>query len=403
MTQLVESLPDRYGKEPGKFYLVYYSDDEYEENLCYRPDVGRAKDKNWRPQKGRYYYEEDHWEDYFGVIDDGGVIMRTDQEVGSKITLTLEAKGDVVIDGVKGVPETDGKPHQYTLLSQEVTIRGCVTKLHCLGNQLTSLDLSTATSLVELHCSNNELTALDVSQNAALTALSCYRNRIKGEAMAQLIKGLPQLPLRSTHLLGIVSNAADERNVFLKADVARVRDKGWSPMKWNEERHQYEPFAGQETDSFAVTLTKKGEGTISVTGADDLTAVPYGTKLTIVATPAGGYVLIALTANDEDILATKSFVVKGATEVKAMFVGHTGVETTVSQQVKLYPNPATDYLLVECVAPASEVTLYSMTGERLYAGRADSRGVLQIDLTPYADGVYLVCVAGETYRVVVRR
>ena len=58
---------------------------------------------------------------------------------------------------------------------------------------------------------------------------------------------------------------------------------------------------------------------------------------------------------------------------------------------------------MEGVAPASEVTLHSMTGDRLYAGRADSRGVLQIDLTPYADGVYLVCVAGETYRVVVKR
>ena len=155
--------------------------------------------------------------------------------------------------------------------------------------------------------------------------------------------------------------------------------------------------------TFAVTLTKEGEGTLTATSADDLNAVPYGTELTIVATPAAGYKLTALTANGEDILATQSFVVKGATEVKATFVDHTGVETTITQQVKLYPNPATDYVIVEGVAPASEVTLHSMTGERLYAGRADSRGTLRIDLTPYADGVYLVRVADETYRVVVRR
>ena len=232
-----------------------------------------------------------------------------------------------------------------------------------------------------------------------------------------------------------------------------------------------------EKKSFAVTFDKVGEGTITATGADDLNAVAYGTELTIVATPAEGYELTALTANGTDILATKkivvtdnltikatfekktfavtltsnehgeitivepvnlkavpygttltvkatgknaqcvlteltangenilatqSFVVKGATEVKATFVDHTGVETTVTQQVKLYPNPATDYVIVEGVAPASKVTLHSMTGERLYADRADSRGTLRIDLTPYADGVYLVCVAGETYRVVVR-
>ena len=154
--------------------------------------------------------------------------------------------------------------------------------------------------------------------------------------------------------------------------------------------------------NFAVTFAKDGEGTITATGADDLNAVAYGTELTIVATPAAGYKLTALTANGKDILATKKVVIKGATEVKATFVDHTGVETTVTQQVKLYPNPATDYVIVEGVAPASEVTLHSMTGERLYAGRADGRGTLQIDLTPYADGVYLVCVADKTYRVVVR-
>ena len=156
--------------------------------------------------------------------------------------------------------------------------------------------------------------------------------------------------------------------------------------------------------TFAVKLTSNEHGKITIAEPVDLDAVPYGTTLTVKATGKNAQCeLTALTANGVDILGTKSFVVKGVTEVKATFVDHTGVETTVTQQVKLYPNPATDYVMVEGVAPASEVTLHGLTGERLYAGRADSRGTLQIDLTPYADGVYLVCVAGETYRVVVRR
>ena len=154
---------------------------------------------------------------------------------------------------------------------------------------------------------------------------------------------------------------------------------------------------------FAVTLTSNEHGEITIAEPIDLEAVPYGTTLTVKATGKNAQcVLTELTANGKNILATKSFVVTDVTEVKATFVDHTGVETTVAQQTQLYPNPATDYVIVEGVAPASEVTLHSMTGERLYAGRADDRGTLQIDLTPYADGVYLVCVAGETYRVVVR-
>ena len=155
--------------------------------------------------------------------------------------------------------------------------------------------------------------------------------------------------------------------------------------------------------TFAVTLTSNEHGEITIVEPVDLEAVPYGTTLTVKATGKNAQcVLTELTANGEDILATQSFVVTDVTEVKATFVDHTGVERTVKQQTQLYPNPATDYVIVEGVAPASEVTLHSMTGERLYAGRADSRGTLQIDLTPYADGVYLVCVAGDTYRVVVR-
>ena len=155
--------------------------------------------------------------------------------------------------------------------------------------------------------------------------------------------------------------------------------------------------------TFAVTLTSNEHGEITIVEPVNLDAVPYGTTLTVKATGKNAQcVLTELTANGEDILATRSFVVTDVTEVKATFVDHTGVETTVTQQVKLYPNPATDYVTVEGVAAASEVTLHSMTGERLYAGRADDRGTLQIDLTTYADGVYLVCVAGDTYRVVVR-
>ena len=71
--------------------------------------------------------------------------------------------------------------------------------------------------------------------------------------------------------------------------------------------------------TFAVTLTKEGEGTITATGASDLKAVTYGTELTINATPATGYELVSLTANGTDITATKKVVVKENLTVKATF------------------------------------------------------------------------------------
>ena len=82
--------------------------------------------------------------------------------------------------------------------------------------------------------------------------------------------------------------------------------------------------------TFAVETTKEGEGTVTITGADNLAAVPYGTELTVTATPAEGYDLTALTAGDIDLLKQDNkFVVKGAVTVTATFTLKTfAVETT---------------------------------------------------------------------------
>ena len=360
-------------------------------------------------------------------------------------------------------------------------VSGCsnLTWLYCFNNQLTSLDLSNHARLRVLDCSNNLLRKIDLSGCTNIYLLICHKNQIKAPEMTSLVNSLPDLQGKDVGFFRVFYDGSGEGNVCFATHVAIAKAKNWKILFTRYPYDNYwHDYTGAENPIFTVTSSSTSGGAISFTGADNLNAVPYGTTLTVIATPAEGYELTELTANDrnildtkkvvvdedliikaifrkktfavtltsnehgtisivepvdldvvaygttltvkatgknaqceltaltangEDILATKSFVVKGATEVKATFVDHTGVETTVTQQLKLYPNPATDYVIVEGVAPASEVALHSMTGERLYADRADSRGTLRIDLTPYADGVYLVCVAGETYRVVVRR
>lgn len=53
-----------------------------------------------------------------------------------------------------------------------------LTLLDCLGNQLTSLNVSNNTALTSLYCNTNKLTALDVSENTALTELLCDVNQL---------------------------------------------------------------------------------------------------------------------------------------------------------------------------------------------------------------------------------
>ena len=379
MTRLVNSLPDRTGKRASKFTVV--QEPAPEGNICLKSDVAIAKGKNWNTLK--YKSDTRKYVAYEGANS-------------LKVTLTKEGEGTLTAtgaDNLNAVPE-----------GTELTIVATPAD----GYKLTALTANGTNILA-----TKKLSVKEDTEIKATFAKKNYTVTFTPEGEGKLTATRNGEPFTSGSL------AYEGDKIVITAQPA----EGYQIDKWliGKEEIEATPYTGQTTfectvgtadvlikatftkKTFAVTLTKEGEGTITATGAADLNAVPYGTELTIVATPAAGYKLTALTANGKDILGTKSFVVKGVTEVKATFVDHTGVETTVTQQVKLYPNPATDYVIVEGVAPASEVTLHSMTGERLYAGRADSRGVLQIDLTPYADGVYLVCVAGETYRVVVRR
>ena len=78
-------------------------------------------------------------------------------------------------------------------------------------------------------------------------------------------------------------------------------------------------FTTEDPETYAVTLTKEGEGTVAISGADNLGAVVTGSKLTVTAEPADGWELVSLTANGVDILSSKSFVVKSDTNVKVVF------------------------------------------------------------------------------------
>ena len=380
MTRLVNSLPDRTGKKAGKFTVV--QEPALEGNICLKSDVAIAKGKNWNTLK--YKSDTRKYVAYEGAHS-------------LKVTLTKEGEGTLTATGaadLNAVPE-----------GTELTI----VATPAAGYKLTALTANGKDILATKK--------LSVREDTEIKATFAKKNYTvlftpEGEGENKLTATRNGEPFTSG------SPAYEGDKIVITAQPA----EGYQIDKWliGKEEIEVTPYTGQTTfectvgtadvlikatftkKTFAVTFTKEGEGTISATGSDDLNAIPYGTELTIVATPAAGYKLTALTANGTDILATKKVVIKGATEVKATFAVHTGVETTVTQQVKLYPNPTTYYLIVEGVAPASKVTLHNMTGVRLYAGRADSRGVLQIDLTPYADGVYLVCVAGETYRVLVR-
>ena len=239
----------------------------------------------------------------------------------------------------------------------ELKLSGCTAllELNCTLNQLIALDVSDCVALAELKCSKNSLTALDLTKNSNLEMLYCYNNQIGSDAMGALVNSLIDRTTLGTGTL-CVASTEDENNECLKAHINIAKKKSWRVVDTN-----WYDYDGVDANPFAVTLTKEGEGTLAATGADDLNAVAYGTELTIVATPAEGYELTTLTANDTDILATKKVVVKKATEVKATFAKKTfAVTLTKEGEGTLAATGADD---LNAVAYGTELTIVATPAE----------------------------------------
>ena len=100
---------------------------------------------------------------------------------------------------------------------------------------------------------------------------------------------------------------------------------------------------------------------------------------------------------------TKQFVMsdgKPATEVKIMKT--LAVEEVDVADLRVYPNPATNYVQVEGAKAGASIALYSLEGIRLLAAEANEAGAVELDLTTLPAGNYVVKAGGKHLKLSVK-
>ena len=122
-----------------------------------------------------------------GIYDLKGIEYFTSLKVliclGNQLT-TLDVSGCTELDTLAC--------SNNQLIALNVSMNTKLISLECYGNQLSTLDLSNNTALRRIHCNANKLTSLDVSKNTALTMLQCSSNLLttldvtKNSAMTSL-------------------------------------------------------------------------------------------------------------------------------------------------------------------------------------------------------------------------
>ena len=200
-----------------------------------------------------------------------------------------------------------------------------------------------------------------------------------------------------TELMAVATPAKGWKLKSLTAGTQDISSDGKFTVTANVEiKAVFEKEGAPQPTTFAVTLTKEGEGELKVTGIEEakLNAVPEGTELTAVATPAKGWKLKSFTAGTQDIKADGKFTVTADVEVMAVFEKSTFVEDAMLANVLVAPNPFDNQLRIVNGDLRGEYALLNAQGVVVRSGNMAGNEVL-IETSDLTSGLYLLRLTAE--------
>lgn len=277
-----------------------------------------------------------------------------------------------------------------------------------LSNNRISSFTATNPSIETIDLRNNRLTTITLPECKNLQVVTLYNNFIKGAAMTAFMESLPQAKksqyFRAPKIELLTTDNTIERNICLVSDVKIATDKNWEVFGNDESTATVSPYTGAEL--YPATLQVSEHGKATLTGADDLMAIPERTELTLTVTPDEGYVVDKVFCNHEEVKLkgnTATIVVRGETLVEVFFKDPLSITAVQGDaQVALYPTLADQTLSVSGLMPYETISIYSISGDRLATFEADSTGSASLDVSAYPTGGYLLRHQGGVARFIVK-
>ena len=260
--------------------------------------------------------------------------------------------------------------------------------LQASGNEIDSLDLTNNTRLREVAVSNNKLKHLDLSKNWMLEKFSASRNELDGLDLSANER-IWYVDVRANawdactvndfmHLLPVYVSPGQEAeesttatklwfdgedgttnksNDVAHAETVILSGKGWISNMKNE-------GDGTGCNRSYVYILPSDNGELTLKDSTDAevlsgTTVKKGSELTVVTTPAEGYVAKAVSVNGAEITGNK-FVVTKVTDVVARFELFTSAIDTKS--VLATAEGGNREIRIAC-DEATDVTIVSLSGK----------------------------------------
>ncbi len=150
-----------------------------------------------------------------------------------------------------------------------------------------------------------------------------------------------------------------------------------------------------------ITIPEVQNGTLTLEGVNSGDKVAIGEEIVMNVTPAEGYELESITVGGQDVTEAKKFIVGEDNTIVVKFKAVTAVEA-LDAQLKLYPNPATDYAVITGLASGEYVKLISLTGKTVLVEQADLVGQVRLELTKLPRGLYIVRAGNKVFKLQLR-
>ncbi len=177
--------------------------------------------------------------------------------------------------------------------------------------------------------------------------------------------------------------------------------------KFTATENEYEVVVTFAKEKQSITLPDAVEGgSLDFPETKERTqAFEIGSSITLKLNLNEGYDLVSIKHNGKDISDSKTFVVvKGENKIEVEFKKYkdTAVEGLDNTSVRVYPNPAVDFAIVEGLAPMTEVYVINVLGQKVMKAQANAQGKARLTVKQLAKGLYIIRSAKTTLKLTVK-
>ncbi|WP_302776342.1 T9SS type A sorting domain-containing protein [Porphyromonas uenonis] len=262
-----------------------------------------------------------------------------------------------------------------------------LVQLNASNNQIESLTLEQLSQLQRLNLSQNKLTALDLRHNTALESLNLSNNSLtqlqmdKMEQIQEFIVSNNKLQSIDYALIPNVMRLDLGNNQISSYDMT-------NNLKLRDLSTYDNEMSAEAFDKLSTSLYSRAgevEGHIYLMSNKKLTT-PHLTKDGLQKLQDKNWKLYRVEMQPDGGVVEHELTDK---EIQPLL---TAILAPTRQEIRMYPNPASDYVYLTGVTRGTEIRIVSLDGSTCLTTMSESDDLVAIDIRSLSEGTYLIII-----------